>query len=119
MSDIPSWIGTQLGDRVGAVVGTVCDVYCDQATWRPAWLLVDVHDRFALVPADGMLSWNDRVIVPHDREVIGCAPAVESPPAVLAGELLLRLGRHYGVRVDRCGGHAALHGDAHRLPRAA
>jgi len=119
MSDIPSWIGTQVGDRVGVAVGTVCDVYYDQATSRPAWLLVDVRDRLALVPADGVLSWNDRVVVPHDREVIGGAPAVESPPEVLAGELLLRLARHYGVRVNRFAGHTAIHGHAQRLPQAA
>ena len=119
MSDIPSWIGTQVGDRVGRPVGSVCDVYYDEVSRRPAWLLVTVSDRLALVPVEGSLSWSDRVIVPHDREVIGNAPALESAPQVLAGELLLRLARHYGVRVDRCAGHARVHGGAEHLPRAA
>ncbi|TML01529.1 MAG: PRC-barrel domain containing protein, partial [Actinobacteria bacterium] len=103
MGDIPSWIGTQVGDRVGRNVGTVCDVYYDEASSQPAWLLVNTRERLVLVPADGALSWSVRVIVPHDRDVIDAAPA-PAAPAVLAGEPLLRLARHYGVRVDRCAG---------------
>jgi len=102
MRDIPSWIGTQVGDRVGLDVGTVRDVYYDQATSQPAWLLVSTRDRLKLVPADGALSWSARVVVPHDRELIDAAPAVAAPPPVLAGEPLLRLARHYGVRVNPC-----------------
>jgi hypothetical protein len=109
MGDIPSWIGTQVGDRVGLSVGTVCDVYYDQATSQPAWLLVNARERLVLVPAEGALSWSVRVIVPHDRELIDAAPALAAPPAVLAGEPLLRLARHYGVRVDRSSGCAPVH----------
>jgi sporulation protein YlmC with PRC-barrel domain len=112
MSDIPSWSGTRVGDRVGANVGTVCDVYFDDATSRAAWLLVSMPERTVLVPCDGALAWSDRVIVPHDREVIATAPVFASPPNVLVGEPLLRLARHYGVRVDRCAGCVALHGQS-------
>jgi hypothetical protein len=111
MSAIPSWIGTQVGDRVGRVVGSVCDVYYDEATCRAAWLLVDLREqRLALVPTDGALSWSDRVVVPHDRQLIDAAPPVATPPAVVSGDLLLRLARHYGVRVERCAGYAAAYG---------
>jgi hypothetical protein len=110
MSAIPSWIGTQVGDRVGRVVGSVRDVYYDESSSRAAWLLVDLRERLALVPTDGALSWSDRVVVPHDRELIATAPAVATPPGVMCGELLVRLGRHYGVRVDRGSGFAAVHG---------
>jgi hypothetical protein len=102
MRDIPSWIGTQIGDRVGLSIGTVRDVYYDKATLQPAWLLIATHNRLKLVPADGALSWSARVVVPHDREVIDRAPSVTAPPPVLAGEPLLRLARHYGVRVNPC-----------------
>ena len=102
MGHIPSWIGTQVGDRVGRSVGTVCDVYYDDATSQPAWLLVSMRERLVLVPAGGALSWSIRVLVPHDREVIDAAPTVAAPPGVLAGEPLLRLARHYGVRVHAC-----------------
>jgi PRC-barrel domain len=112
MRDIPSWIGTQVGDRVGLSVGTVRDVYYDQATSQPAWLLVSMRDRLVLVPANGALSWSVRVVVPVDRELIDAAPTVAAPPPVLAGEPLLRLARHYGVRVDPCAGHAAVHSAA-------
>jgi hypothetical protein len=112
MGDIPSWIGTRVGDRVGLDVGTVCDVYYDDATSQPAWLLVSVRERLVLVPANGALSWSVRVIVPHDRELIDAAPTVAAPPAVLAGEPLLRLARHYDVRVDRCSACVAVRGRA-------
>lgn len=102
MRDIPSWIGTQVGDRVGLDVGTVRDVYYDDATAQPAWLLVSARDRLVLVPARGALSWSVRVVVPVDRELIESAPALAARPAALAGEPLLRLARHYGVRVDPC-----------------
>jgi PRC-barrel domain len=109
MRDIPSWIGTQVGDRVGLSVGTVRDVYYDQATSQPAWLLVSTRDRLKLVPADGALSWSARVVVPHDRELIDAAPAVAAPPPVLAGEPLLRVARHYGVRVNPCASAGRAH----------
>lgn len=105
MDHIPSWFGTEVFDRDGAVVGRVIDVYHDKATWRPAWLLVDDGRRLALVPVRGA-----RRRLAHDRELIEASPSVANPPAVLAGEPLLALARHYGVRVDRCGAHAAVHG---------
>jgi hypothetical protein len=118
MGDIPSWFGTRVGDCVGRVVGTVCDVYYDEATSRPAWFLVDTARGIALVPADGALAWSDRVVVPHHRELIAAAPVMASPPAVLAGEPLLRMARHYGVRVDRCSVCVAAHGPG-RVAQAA
>jgi hypothetical protein len=118
MSDIPSWAGTRVGDRVGAPVGIVRDVYCDQATSRPAWFLVDTARGSVLVPADGALAWSNRVVIPHDRDVIAAAPVVASPPPVLAGEPLLRMARHYGVRVARSSGCVAVHGQA-RVVQAA
>ena len=109
MRDIPSWIGTKVGDRVGLDVGTVRDVYYDDATAQPSWLLVSARDRLVLVPAEGALSWSARVVVPVDRELIERAPAIASPPRTLMGEPLLRLARHYGVRVDPCAGCAPVH----------
>ena len=118
MGDIPSWIGTRVGDRVGMDVGTVRDVYYDEASSQPAWLLVSVRERLVLVPAGGALSWSTRVVVAHDREVIDAAPALTVAPPVLAGEPLLRLARHYGVRVHPCAGCRPVHG-ATRLANAA
>jgi hypothetical protein len=109
MRDIPSWIGTRVGDRVGLDVGTVRDVYYDDATAQPSWLLVSAGDRLVLVPTEGALSWSTRVIVPLDRELIESAPATASRPSRLAGEPLLRLARHYGVRVDPCAVCAPVH----------
>ena len=119
MGDIPSWIGARVGDRVGMSVGTVCDVYYDEATSRPAWLLVALADgHLALVPTDGALSWHETVIVAQDRDVIREASAIAAAPPVLRGEPVLRLARHYGVRVDRCAAFAAVHG-AGRVAQAA
>lgn len=109
MRDIPSWIGTQVGDRVGLDVGTVRDVYYDDVSAQPSWLLVSSRDRLVLVPAQGALSWSTRVIVPIDRELVETAPALTSQPPALAGEPLLRLARHYGVRVDPCAACAPVH----------
>ena len=37
--------------------------------------------------------------------------AIATPPGVVCGELLVRLARHYGVRVDSLrAGYAAVHG---------
>ena len=94
---------------MGLDVGTVCDVYHDEATSRPAWFLVDTGRGAVLVPADGALAWSDRVVIAHDRELIATAPIVASHPAVLAGEPLLRMARHYGVRVNPSAGCVAVH----------
>ena len=120
MSDSPSWIGTKLGDRDGMRVGVVCDVFFDDANQRPAWLLVNllrIGERYALVPANGARSWRGMVTIPFECEHVRSSPRVEPSP-VLRGELLVRLARHYGVRVDRSAGYAAVHGTA-RMAHAA
>ena len=109
MRDIPSWVGTLVGDRVGLSVGTVREVYYDDVSAKPSWLLVSARDGLKLVPADGALSWSARVVVPHDRELIDAAPVVAAPPPVLTGEPLLRLARHYGVRMDPCASAGRAH----------
>jgi hypothetical protein len=108
--ELPAWFGTRVGDVTGSTVGTICDVYFDEATARPAWLLVDAARGPVLVPAAGASVRSDRVAVPHDAGVICSAPVVATPPPVLAGEPLLRMARHYGVRVDRCSRCVAVHG---------
>jgi hypothetical protein len=120
MGDIPSWFGAPLSDCDGTPVGAVCDVYFDQASSRPAWMLVDVtgpDERYALVPTAGADSRRGRVTVAFEREVIRASPAIV-PAATLHSEMLLRLSRHYGVRVDRGAAYAAVHGIA-RTARAA
>jgi hypothetical protein len=97
---VPSWFGTEVRDRDDVPVGAVVDVYCDEATSRPAWLLVDDGSRLALVPAAGGRSRRGIVLLAAELAVVGASPSVARPPAVLAGEPLLRLARHYGVRVD-------------------
>jgi hypothetical protein len=97
---VPSWFGTEVRDRDDVPVGAVVDVYCDEATSRPAWLLVDDGSRLALVPAAGGRSRRGIVLLAAELAVVGASPSVVRPPAVLAGEPLLRLARHYGVRVD-------------------
>jgi PRC-barrel domain len=114
MSDIPSWIGTKLGDHEGVRVGVVCDVFFDDANSRPAWLLVNLlrmGERYAVVPAQGARSWRGMVTVPYERDHIRASPTV-APGATLCGDLLASLARHYGVRVDRHAGFAAVHGAA-------
>jgi hypothetical protein len=112
MGEIPSWIGARVGDRIGRFVGLVADVYHDEPTGCPAWLLVELSDfgsRLVLVPADGALSWSGSVVVPFDLELVMDSPTVARPPAVLTGEPVCRLARHYGVRVQRAGAYAAAH----------
>jgi hypothetical protein len=111
MGHIPSWIGTKLGDRDGMRIGVVCDVLFDDTNQRPTWLLVNVlrtGERYALVPAEGARSWRGLVTVPHEREHVLAFPAVQ-PAATLRGDLLLRLARHYGVRVARSASYAPVH----------
>jgi hypothetical protein len=122
MGDIPSWIGARVGDRVARLVGSVADVYYGEATSCPAWLLVRLEgsrERLVLVPADGALSWSGSVVVPFEREVIEDSPTVVNPPAVLRGEPVLRLARHYAVRVERSASYAAVHGSAARVANVA
>jgi len=119
MDHIPSWFGTEVCDPGGTVVGRVRDVYYDEATWRPAWLLVDDGARLLIAPAAGTRSRGGAVVLAHDRELIDSSPTVALAPPVLAGEPLLRLAHHYRVRVDRCGAHAAVHAAATAPARAA
>jgi hypothetical protein len=122
MSEIPSWTGARVGDRTAQFVGVVCDVYYDEASSRPAWLLVslaDAPERLVLVPAEGAVSWSGSVVVPFEHELIAGSPTVANPPALLAGEPVCRLARHYGVRIDRHAAYAAVHGGAGRVVRAA
>src|SRR5690242_12803993 len=101
MGQIPSWFGTEVCDRDGSVAGCVLDVYYDDATWRPAWLLVDDGARLTLVPATGSRSRRGALLLSQERAIIDAAPPIARPPEVLVGEPLLRLARHYGVRVSR------------------
>jgi hypothetical protein len=109
---VPSWFGTEVCDRDGLPVGAVVDVYCDEATAHRAWLLVDDGYRLALVPAAGGRSRGGIVVLAAQRAVVDASPSIARPPSVLAGEPLLRLARHYGVRVDRCASCSALRGSA-------
>jgi hypothetical protein len=104
---VPSWFGTEVRDCDDVPVGAVVDVYCDEASSRPAWLLVDDGSRLALVPAAC-----SRRRLAHARELIDASPSVANPPAVLVGEPLLRLARHYAVRMDRFASCNALRGTA-------
>lgn len=110
MGQIPSWFGTQVCDRDGSVAGRVVDVYYDDATSRPAWLLLDAGTCLTLVPATGSRSRHGDLLLAQDRAVLDAAPQVAQPPGVLAGEALLRLARHYGVRVSRSAACSALRG---------
>jgi len=105
---VPSWFGTQVYDRDGVPVGAIADVYCDEATSRPAWLLVDDGARLALVPA--RRSRRGAVVLAVECALVDDSPSVARPPQVLAGEPLLRLARHYGVRIDRFSACGALRG---------
>jgi hypothetical protein len=109
---VPSWFGTEVRDRDDVPVGAVVDVYCDEASSRPAWLLVDDGSRLALVPAAGGRSRRGIVLLAAERALVGASPSVARPPAVLTGEPLLRLARHYGVRIDRFASCNALRGTA-------
>jgi hypothetical protein len=98
---VPSWFGTEVCDHDGVPVGAVVDVYCDQASSRPAWLLVDDGSRLALVPAAGGRSRRGVLLLAAERSNVAASPSVARAPEVLTGEPLLRLARHYGVRVER------------------
>jgi hypothetical protein len=100
MADIPAWAGAELIDSGGTPAGIVCDVFFGEADSCPAWLLVDIGPRLALVPARGTRSRRGAIAVRFAREDIVASPAVD-PSGRLRGEPLLRLARHYGVRVDR------------------
>ena len=103
---VPSWFGTEVRDRDDLPVGAVVDVYCDEASSRPAWLLVDNGSRLVLVPAAGA---SRRLTI--QRADVAASPTVTRPPEVLTGVPLLRLARHYGVRVDRFASCCALRGN--------
>jgi PRC-barrel domain len=109
---VPSWFGTEVCDRDGLPVGAVVDVYCDEASCRPAWLLVDDGARLALVPATGGCSRRGAIVLCAGRAAVDASPAIARPPQVLTGEPLMRLARHYGVRIDRFGACRALRGTA-------
>jgi PRC-barrel domain len=105
---VPSWFGTEVCDCDGAPAGSVCDVFFGEADSRPAWLLVDLGARLALVPAAGARRRHGAIAVRFARADIAASPEIGANGR-LRGEPLVRLARHYGVRVDRFSACSGVH----------
>jgi hypothetical protein len=70
---IPPLIGAPLSPRSGGVAGIVEDLLVDEASHRPVWLLVRLHDvvqPYTFVPAERMASRTGSVVVPFDEKAL-------------------------------------------------
>jgi Na+-transporting methylmalonyl-CoA/oxaloacetate decarboxylase gamma subunit len=92
-----AWIGMRLDDMYGARIGTVDSVVLDPET-SVIWLLVRVQrfgDWHTLVPAQGAMLSNGRLLVRYPRTFVRDGPRGLTTDAYLWGPYRSRLYRYY------------------------
>jgi hypothetical protein len=92
-----AWIGSRLDDVYGARIGTVESVVLDPET-EVVWLLVRVQrfgDWHTLVPAQGAMLSNGRLLVRYPRSFVRDGPRGLTTDAYLWGPYRSRLYRYY------------------------
>ena len=98
LEDVRQWAGYRVDEVSGHSVAKVEGVFVDQETGDPAWVLVKLGRFGKIVPISirECAAAAGRVWVPHDREVIRNAPAVD-PEMPLNREQELQVLSYYGI----------------------
>lgn len=98
LEDVQAWQGYQLDEISGQGVAKVEGVFVDKESGGPAWVLVKLGRFGKIVPVSvrECAAAAGRVWVPHDREVIRNAPAVD-PSMPLNREQELQVLEYYGI----------------------
>lgn len=98
LDDVKQWMGYRVDEISGHSVAKVEGVFVDQESGDPAWVLVKLGRFGKVVPISirECATAAGRVWVPHEREVIRNAPAVD-PGMPLNREQELQVLQYYGI----------------------
>ncbi|MBK8293305.1 MAG: hypothetical protein IPK93_00450 [Solirubrobacterales bacterium] len=98
LEDVKQWMGYRVDEISGHSVAKVEGLFVDQESGDPAWILVKLGRFGKVVPISirECATAAGRVWVPHDREVIRNAPAVD-PDMPLNREQELQVLQYYGI----------------------
>lgn len=98
LEDVKQWMGYRVDEISGHSVAKVEGLFVDQESGDPAWVLVKLGRFGKVVPISirECATAAGRVWVPHDREVIRNAPAVD-PDMPLNREQELQVLQYYGI----------------------
>jgi hypothetical protein len=98
LEDVKAWNGYRVDELTGHSVAKVEGLFVDQETGEPAWILAKLGRFGKVVPISirECAAAAGRVWVPHDREVIRNAPAVD-PDMPLNREQELQVLSYYGI----------------------
>jgi hypothetical protein len=98
LEDVKAWQGYQLDEISGQGVAKVEGLFVDSETGEPAWVLAKLGRFGKIVPVSvrECAAAAGRVWVPHEREVIRNAPAVD-PSMPLNREQELQVLEYYGI----------------------
>ena len=98
LEDVKQWMGYRVDEISGHSVAKVEGLFVDQESGEPAWILVKLGRFGKVVPISirECATAAGRVWVPHDREVIRNAPAVD-PDMPLNREQELQGLQYYGI----------------------
>jgi hypothetical protein len=120
LTEASAWVGCAVDDLGGAKAGRVHSVFPDAGGDRPAWLIVALKRRAALlgrrgtalvaVPVRDCAGAAGRVWTAHRREALRSAPTVD-PTRPLLREHELAICAHYGIS-ERVGRAAEVAGRA-------
>jgi hypothetical protein len=96
--DVKAWEGYQLDEISGQGVAKVEGLFVDKESGEPAWVLAKLGRFGKTVPVSlrECAAAAGRVWVPHDREVIRNAPAVD-PSMPLNREQEMQVLEYYGI----------------------
>lgn len=98
LEDVQAWEGYRVDGIDGHAVARVEGLFADAASGQPAWVLVKLGRFGRVVPISirECAAAAGRVWVPHDREMIRNAPAVD-PEQPLTGEQERLVLEYYGI----------------------
>jgi len=96
--EVAEWAGYRVDDISGHSVAKVQGLFVDADSGRPAWLLVKLGRFGKTVPISmrECAAAAGRVWVPHDREVIKDAPAID-PEIPLNRDQEMQVLEYYGI----------------------
>mgnify|MGYP002636613274 CR=1 FL=1 len=98
LEDVKVWVGYRIDEVSGHSVAKVEGLFVDQESGEPAWILAKLGRFGKVVPISirECAAAAGRVWVPHDREVIRNAPAID-PEMPLNREQELQVLNYYGI----------------------
>jgi len=98
LEDVEAWHGYQLDEVSGKGVAKVEGLFVDKESGEPAWVLAKLGRFGKIVPVSvrECAAAAGRVWVPHEREVIRNAPAVD-PAMPLNREQEMQVLEYYGI----------------------